>query len=261
MRRTPPLSFCPTSYLSSKSIPSLLHPRPPIINIDNATFYRNHPSSHRGDEASNPLFPGLNFSIPSFPPEPQHWAILGASSSGKTTILEILRGQHLCFPPTARSFPYLSSDWTTAKDAHLRDPGRAIQYIGFSSKGGGLGEAGTRGAYLSARYESWKEKTDFSLLDYLKGNTSLYPLDNEKTQATGQADESAILEKVVKSLHLEELLSMPVVNLSNGQSRRARIAKALMDQPEALLLDEPFSTCFVLNSTLTVMTDSDHSGP
>ncbi|PWY66460.1 P-loop containing nucleoside triphosphate hydrolase protein [Aspergillus heteromorphus CBS 117.55] len=33
---------------------------------------------------------------------------------------------------------------------------------------------------------------------------------------------------------------MPVANLSNGQTRRTRIAKALLNKPEVLLLDDPF---------------------
>ena len=38
---------------------------------------------------------------------------------------------------------------------------------------------------------------------------------------------------------------MPVGNLSNGQTRRARIAKALLGKPEVLMLDEPFSRTLV----------------
>ncbi|KAL8824688.1 MAG: hypothetical protein Q9170_008075, partial [Blastenia crenularia] len=169
--------------------------------------------------------------------EPQHWAVVGSSSAGKTTFFETLRGQHLCFPPSARSFPYLSSKEIERKDHRLRIPSRAIQYVGFAGKyAGGLRDGNTTAAYLSARYESRREDTDFTVLDYLTGNVELNPTDVGQSVAKGDA----ILERVIVDLHLEALVDMPVGNLSNGQTRRAKIAKALLDKPEVLLLDEPF---------------------
>ena len=220
---------------------------PPLVQIGNATFYRQHPGV-ASSTPNPPLFPKLAFSLPCDEinrRKSQVWAVVGPSSSGKTTLLEILKGQHLCIPPTARSYPHLSTIGTRKvrvldkRDLRLRSPVNAIQYVGFGGKGDKLGRPDTTGAYLAARYESRREITDFSLHDYLKGNTLLNPVDEELHDFQKKRD-AQYFERAVKYMRLEELLELPVSNLSNGQTRRARIAKAIMQKPRLLLLDEPF---------------------
>ena len=202
-----------------------------IIDIRNATFYRRYPSATDLPESNPPLFCGLNFSLLNTHGKqetPQYWSVISPSSLARTTLLQVLAGQHICIPPTARSYPYLSEV--------SESPQHAIKYVGFDAeRGSNVGGTNVRGAYLSARYESRREETDFSVHDYLIGHTELNALERKLSDAEKQT-----LEEVTSQLNLRNLLSMPVANLSNGQTRRARIAKALMARPELLLLDGPF---------------------
>ncbi|KAF2458859.1 hypothetical protein BDY21DRAFT_362397 [Lineolata rhizophorae] len=223
--------------------------KPPIVRIASATFYRHHPAAvpppstpgglgHHG-AANPPLFPNCSFTLQSRPVyyAPELWAVLSASSAAATAFFEVLRGQHHCAPQGARSYPFLSHPDIVKRHGRALDPLTAIKYVGFDAQRGGLGGSATRGAYLSQRYESHREVDDFSVRAYLDGHTQLNM--DERLWAREKPPER-LLARVVDQLRLRDLLDMPVSSLSNGQTRRARIAKALLGEPELLLIDAPF---------------------
>jgi ATPase subunit of ABC transporter with duplicated ATPase domains len=205
---------------------------PPVIRLVDASFRQN---------STGPLlFRNLNFELPSNSVET--WALLGGASEERGKLLNILRGSYQAFPPSSRSFPLLSSPEIAQKDPRLRSPHHAIQYVGFDAE---RGAASLRGAYLSARYESRREMTDYSLQDYLLGHTEPYA-----AQDLLYHPKNDLFEQVTHDLHLETLLDLPVSNLSNGQTRRAKIAKALLGNPEVMLLNSPFSTFLITRLSL-----------
>lgn len=201
---------------------------PPVISLKNATFYRSSPTSN----SENVLFPNTTLSLSSKKDPGESWAIVGADSVVRTDFLRALRGELFTKEPNAASFPYLATDEIAKKDPRLKQPHQAIHYVGFDAD---RGHANLRGSYLAQRYESKQEVEDYTVRSYLLGRTSLNV--DEKLLETPADD---FMSKVVTDLKLAKLLDTPVNHLSNGQTRRSKIAKALLQRPEVLMLDSPF---------------------
>jgi ABC-type molybdate transport system ATPase subunit len=81
--------------------------------------------------------------------------------------------------------------------------------------------------YYSERYEAYREADDTTLKDWILARM-------------GDVDEGK-LRKTSEALGVDRLLDGSLMNLSNGQQRRARIVKALLHDPEILLLEDPYS--------------------
>ncbi|KAJ8102663.1 P-loop containing nucleoside triphosphate hydrolase protein [Lipomyces tetrasporus] len=144
----------------------------------------------------------------------QKWAITGTH---KTRFLEAIAGQYTATPAESRSYPFLEkSVW----------PASVTSLVSFATD--------IKPAYLSARYESYREPEDVDLASFLKKSLG------GEAGGISPEDQIQVYESVVDRLGLEPLLSQWIVTLSNGQMRRARLARGLLSSPKILLADEPF---------------------
>lgn len=135
------------------------------------------------------------------------WAITGPVGSGKSTLAEAVLGKHF-----ARAG---SISWPMLDGRPGLYPSSVIRHVAFQ-------EQSRLFSYVGHYYQ---QRFEFADTDE--------PLTLEQFLGKG-------CEAVAKQLGIEKQLPLSFMKLSNGQTRRARIAQALLANPELLILDDPF---------------------
>ncbi len=128
------------------------------------------------------------------------WGLLGGNGAGKTTTIAMLLG---LLVPTSGRILALGHDMATDRFA-------ALARMNFSSP------------YVALPHR-------LSVAENLRVYAHLY----------GVPGADARIRELAEQLQLTELLSRPAGELSAGQKTRVALAKALINRPELLLLDEP----------------------
>lgn len=129
------------------------------------------------------------------------YVVIGENGAGKTTLLRIIAG---LAQPTRGSISVLSN-------ARIKDVCAQIGYM----------------AHPSLLYE---EMTGIENLHYFAG---LYGIEGESANLKCRA--------VISSVKLDPALDRHVGQYSQGMRQRMSLARALLNDPRLLLLDEPFS--------------------
>jgi molybdate transport system ATP-binding protein len=179
---------------------------PPLVRIESAVVVR--PSGER-------VFESLSWTMR----EGETWAVVGPVASGKTALTDVLMGR-LRVESGCIEWPLVD---------RLRQRGRAVAWpseivarVAFKEESPIFSYARH---YYQQRFNFIEPEDDLTLDQFLHAGI----------RAT-----EAELAAIAKRLGLSELRSLSFIKLSNGQTRRARIARALLAHPEILILDEPF---------------------
>jgi hypothetical protein len=186
----------------------------------------------------------------------ERWAIVGSGKSRKD-LIEVsrpdsrrrprLRGPRLCDPDhmltRADSHSYQVVQGHHRLDPPVPPPGRhpfltslppstvpAIRHLLFAQP-----PASGEFQNYTARYGALHEDDTLTLLEKL-----LFIAD-PGDPLTGGKRGAVEARAVARKVGIAHLLDLPVVCLSNGQTRRARMAMALLHSPRLLIVEEPFA--------------------
>ncbi|KAJ6458423.1 P-loop containing nucleoside triphosphate hydrolase protein [Mycena vitilis] len=203
-----------------------------VLNIPTANVYRFGDATNR----ATPVFRNLAWRIKTN----ESWAVVGSGSGEKSSTFDMLMGHlriHPPPPPPAGLFPFLS-DAEEQRDPH--DCVSMVSFVNRRSAGGAFYD-------YTARYGAVREEDRITL------RQSMFPetIDDLKSQTRialePPSTDHELFEYLIQKMGLAELLDLPRIALSNGQTRRARILKALLAKPRLLLLDEPLTGLDVEN--------------
>ncbi|PCH35667.1 nucleoside triphosphate hydrolase protein [Wolfiporia cocos MD-104 SS10] len=228
------------SHLSVASSSSWsANPSLPVLEIDNSSVYALGNGS-----SQDPILRDISWTI-----QPNEaWAVLSAGyGSSKRTLFNALVGKRRIHPLPARGiFPFLDG----------QDPTRLVRLLSHE-------RASPSGEFVdfTARYGAIRDENKRTLRETYFPETaaptasvalpSLLQREVDASSPDAQA-KRARFERLVEDLKLTGLLDLPVIALSNGQTRRAHIAKALLRQPAVLILDEPLTGLDVETRSLMV---------
>jgi len=138
--------------------------------------------------------------------------VTGPNGAGKTTLIETCLGLLKPFRGRAKLFG------VDTKSRKIVDVRKLCSYVPQD--------------FMKPPYESYTVRQVIAM-GLTSTKTAFEPIT--------QSDEENIM-RIARLLGIEDLLDKPIGKLSGGQQQRVFIARALIRNPQALFLDEPFSS-------------------
>lgn len=172
------------------------------------------------------LFPGLRFVWH----RGEHWGVVGPNGCGKSVLARLLSGA-LFHPDAETSFGFEGPGGS--------DPERAVATVSLERQAELLAEMD---AYVQMRWNASEEEATPTLGAWLSQDSVEDRLPYERVERTPR-EVAAFARRhgrVVGEMRLGALLDRHLASLSNGETRRALLARALLAAPKLLLFDAPY---------------------
>jgi molybdate transport system ATP-binding protein len=154
-----------------------------------------------------------------------HWAIIGRSGSGKSVLLKAMIGKQAISDGNIL-YNFNSSDDITNTAEPLASQRMAL----IESRHHFKNFSNTSDFYYQQRYNSSDSEDALTVEQYLSAILTHVTKEHYWT-----------LEKALDRLRMTDLYQKQLIKLSNGETKRLRIAAALVKNPTLLLLDQPLT--------------------
>ncbi len=173
---------------------------------------------------NNTLFTNLNFKVN----RGEHWALVGESGSGKSALLQTIAGR---FNITGGAISYHFFDEFINQSGDVENPITYHKLIALvEGRHHFKNLSNTTEFYYQQRYNSSDSEDALTVEEYLR------TIDTVPHKPVYWD-----FEKVSRLLKLDGLQDKQLIKLSNGETKRLRIAAALLKNPVLLLLDNPLT--------------------
>ena len=186
-----------------------------LVDIDNVSFANLNYSGSQNAGFNNSGFKNINWQLK----RGETWVITGPVGAGKTTLAEAIIGKY----PLQKG-KITVYDPTDSENQHIL-PTKKIAFLSFQPHSRNLNYGNF---YLQQRYNSSEADASITFKEYLM-------------EALPDPANPQKLAEVASLLHIQDLLNLQVIKLSNGQTRKMLLAKALLQEPLLLVLDNPYS--------------------
>lgn len=159
----------------------------------------------------------------------ERWALVGANGSGKSTLARALCGQ---VPVIAGQITYHFSDRAAAP----------YQHVALVSFRGQRDAINRKPSFHQARWNVGAADRSLPVAQYLSARAtqhrSPFQVVDERPESTAFG---AQRQQVLKRLGIQALLAKDLTQLSSGERRKVSIARALLEHPRVLILENPFT--------------------
>jgi molybdate transport system ATP-binding protein len=190
-----------------------------VVSLDDVTLLRG----------GSPVFEHTHWTVH----KGEHWAIVGATGSGKSTLARALSRE---IPVVAGRVSYFFAPVDGQTGRPYFERGEVINVSPDSYRAFVRRYA----AYYQARWQSFEGRMCPTVADLLSAesieNRSPYQLDPLRVDARTYETRR---RRAVSLLGIGHLLDRKVLHVSNGEVRKILLARALMQAPRLLILDDP----------------------